>query len=120
MTCRIENNHFDLAMEVLIENGFDGVADAVSLLMNTAMQIERSRYLQAEPYEGLIPTKVRNAPQDFSPSPVCWRFGGIFCPPKRCYVQAAIFGGRIPTESLSFSSEKPYSPRKVFLHNVPN
>ena len=51
MTCRIENNHFDLAMELLIENGFAGVADAVSLLMNTAMQIERSRYLQAEPYE---------------------------------------------------------------------
>ena len=51
MTCHIENNHFDLAMELLIENGFDGVADAVSLLMNTAMQIERSRYLQADPYE---------------------------------------------------------------------
>ena len=51
MTCRIENNHFDLAMELLIENGFDGVADAVSLLMNTAMQVERSRYLQADPYE---------------------------------------------------------------------
>ena len=51
MACHKENNHFDLAMELLIENGFDGVADAVSLLMNTAMQIERSRYLQAEPYE---------------------------------------------------------------------
>ena len=51
MTCRIKNNHFDLAMELLTENGFDGIADTVSLLMNTAMQIERSRYLQAEPYE---------------------------------------------------------------------
>ena len=51
MACHKENNHFDLPMELLIENGFDGVADAVSLLMNTAMQIERSRYLQVEPYE---------------------------------------------------------------------
>lgn len=51
MTCHIENNQFDLAMELLTENGFDGIADTVSLLMNTAMQIERSRYLQAEPYE---------------------------------------------------------------------
>lgn len=51
MTCHSENNNFDVAMELLIENGFAGVADAVSLLMNTAMQIERSRYLQAEPYE---------------------------------------------------------------------
>lgn len=45
MTCHIENSHFDLAMELLIENGFDGAADAVSLLMNTAMQIERFHYL---------------------------------------------------------------------------
>jgi putative transposase len=51
MTCSTENTQFDLAMELLIENGFDGIAEAVSLLMNTAMQIERSRYLQAAPYE---------------------------------------------------------------------
>ena len=51
MTCHIENNQFDLAMELLIENGFNGIADAVSILMNTAMKIERSRYLHAEPYE---------------------------------------------------------------------
>ena len=43
MTCHIENNQFDLAMELLIENGFNGIADAVSILMNTAMKIERSR-----------------------------------------------------------------------------
>lgn len=51
MTCHPEHNQFDSAMELLIENGFNGIADAVSLLMNTAMQIERSRYLKAEPYE---------------------------------------------------------------------
>jgi transposase-like protein len=38
-------------MELLIENGFNGIADSISVLMNTAMKIERSRYLQAEPYE---------------------------------------------------------------------
>ena len=38
-------------MKLLIENGFNGVADAVVLLINTVMQIEQSRYLQAEPYE---------------------------------------------------------------------
>lgn len=51
MTCHIENNQFDSAMELLIENGFNGIADAVAILMNTAMKIERSRYLKAEPYE---------------------------------------------------------------------
>jgi len=51
MTWDVENNQFDLVMELLITNGFDGIADAVSILMNTAMQIERSGYLKAEPYE---------------------------------------------------------------------
>ncbi len=51
MTCHIEHNQFDVAMELLIKNGFSGIADAVSILMNTAMKIERSRYLKADPYE---------------------------------------------------------------------
>ncbi len=51
MTYHAENTQFDLAMKLLIENGFNGIADAVSILMNTAMKIERSRYLQADPYE---------------------------------------------------------------------
>jgi hypothetical protein len=46
-----ENTQFDLAMELLITNGFDGLAGAITVLLNTAMRIERSRYLQAEPYE---------------------------------------------------------------------
>lgn len=51
MTCDTECTQFDLAMELLIENGFDGIADAVGLLMNTAMKIERTRHLNAELYE---------------------------------------------------------------------
>lgn len=37
--------------ELMIENGFEGVAKAVEILMNSAMKIERSRALNAEPYE---------------------------------------------------------------------
>lgn len=51
MTCDTECTQFNLAMELLIEHGFDGIADAVGLLMNTAMQIERSRHLNADLYE---------------------------------------------------------------------
>ena len=51
MTCQIENTQFDFAMELLIQNGLDGIADSITIMMNSAMQIERSRYLQAEPYE---------------------------------------------------------------------
>jgi hypothetical protein len=45
MTCKTECTQFDLAMELLIDNGFGGIAETVGLLMNTATQIERSRHL---------------------------------------------------------------------------
>ncbi len=51
MTCQPEDNPVEYAVEHLIEYGFDGVAEAIGLLLNTAMQIERSRYLGADPYE---------------------------------------------------------------------
>ncbi len=51
MTCSTECTQFDLAMELLIEHGFDGIADSIAILMNSAMQLERSRHLKAELYE---------------------------------------------------------------------
>jgi transposase-like protein len=38
-------------MELLIENGFNGIADTIGIMMNAAMKIERARFLQADPYE---------------------------------------------------------------------
>ena len=51
MTCNTECTQFDLAMELLIENGFNGIVEAVGMLMNTAMKLERSRHLNAGLYE---------------------------------------------------------------------
>ena len=51
MTCCTESTPFDQAMELLIENGFNGVADTIGIMMNAAMKIERARFLQADPYE---------------------------------------------------------------------
>ncbi len=39
MTCDVKNTQFELAMELPIDNGFDGVSDAMSIMMNGAMQI---------------------------------------------------------------------------------
>ncbi len=50
MTCSMECTQFDLAMELLIEHGFEGIADQ----MNSAMQLERSRHLNAEPCERTV------------------------------------------------------------------
>ena len=46
-----ENRSIDDAVELLKENGFDGLADAASVLLNAAMLSERSEYLGAAPYE---------------------------------------------------------------------
>ena len=52
MTCHAQNNNsINQAIELLCQQGFDGLGDAVTLLMNHAMAIERTQHLKAEPYE---------------------------------------------------------------------
>ena len=46
--------HFNVCndvVELLAENGFDGMAQAIEILMNEAMKLERSDVLQAAPYQ---------------------------------------------------------------------
>lgn len=45
------SNAFDDAMELLIENGFDGMADVLKILLNQAMKIERENALAAGAYQ---------------------------------------------------------------------
>lgn len=51
MAQRVENRSVDDAVELLKANGFDGLADAVTVLLNSAMVAERCEYLGAAPYE---------------------------------------------------------------------
>jgi len=51
MACRVNDNNLQGAIEWIAENGFDGMAEAVSLLVNAAMHVERNRHLQAKPDE---------------------------------------------------------------------
>ena len=51
MAQRIEHRSIDDAVELLKENGFEGLAEAVAVLLNTAMISERSEHLGAAPYE---------------------------------------------------------------------
>ena len=46
-----ENRPIDSAVELLKTNGFAGLADAVTVLLNSAMVGERSEHLGAAPYE---------------------------------------------------------------------
>ncbi len=51
MAHRQHGNAFDDAMELLIENGFDGMANVLQILLNEAMKIEREDCLAAGAYQ---------------------------------------------------------------------
>ena len=40
-----------MALELLTEHGLEGVAPAVEILINQAMELERSAFLEAAPHE---------------------------------------------------------------------
>jgi putative transposase len=51
MTHQNNDNKLDAVMELLIENGFEGFADVLRILLNEAMKIERDNALGAALYE---------------------------------------------------------------------
>jgi transposase-like protein len=51
MTRQTDGNTIENVMELLIENGFDGFADVMRILLNETMKIERDHALGAGPYE---------------------------------------------------------------------
>jgi putative transposase len=51
MAMPVEDSKLLSAVELISEKGFGGICEAMQLLVNEAMLVERSRYLQAEHYE---------------------------------------------------------------------
>ena len=51
MTYRVEDTALERVFELLAEEGFDGMSQALQVLLNEMMKVERSRHLQAGPYE---------------------------------------------------------------------
>jgi len=51
MTRQNPNHQFFDALNVLAEHGFEGMAQAIQILLNEAMKIERQEFLRAAPYE---------------------------------------------------------------------
>jgi hypothetical protein len=62
---------------------------------------------------GDVPTKVRKTPRDLAQARIYTTRCDFLRLPKSDCFQAANFGGLIPTESCSFSSEKSYSPSRL-------
>jgi transposase-like protein len=51
MTYRVEDTALERVFELLAEEGFDGMSQALEVLLNEMMKVERSRHLQVSPYE---------------------------------------------------------------------
>lgn len=51
MTHPAHSNNVYEVVQLLAEHGFDGIANAMQILFNEAMKIERAQYLNAEPYQ---------------------------------------------------------------------
>lgn len=70
MACQVNSNINASIIKLVSEQGFEGLGEAVQLLFNEAMKIERSKHLNAEPYErtaerndyanGFKPKKVKS------------------------------------------------------------
>ena len=75
MAHRQHGNAFDDAMELLIENGFDRMADVLRILLNEAMKIEREDALAAGAYQRTPDRKGYE--NGFKPKTVDTRMGRI-------------------------------------------
>ena len=62
-------------MEHLIDHGFDGMADAIQILMNEAMKLDRGQFLNARPYERIA--NRQGYANGFKPKTVKTRVGEI-------------------------------------------
>ena len=46
-----DSNVIEGVLQVLVEQGFGQIGEAVRILLNEAMRLERSQVLEAQPYE---------------------------------------------------------------------
>ena len=51
MTHEEQSNNVSQAVQLLAQHGFDGMANAIEILFNEAMKLQRQDYLGAAPYE---------------------------------------------------------------------
>ena len=54
MTHQMNDTVPEDVVELLIEQGPDGLARALTLIINAAMRVERERHLNAKPYERTV------------------------------------------------------------------
>ncbi len=75
MTHPMQSNELGEAVQLLAENGFEGMANAMQILFNEAMRLERTEYIGAQPYERN--EQRRSYANGFKPKTVSSRLGKL-------------------------------------------
>jgi len=75
VTDRANRTSLDRAIAILAEEGFDGMAQAFTVLLNEVMRLERNEFLGAEPHERTA--KRRGHANGFKPKRVKTRVGAM-------------------------------------------
>ena len=75
MSRQMESTELDSIVELLAEHGFEGMAQAVEILFNEAMKLQRSEALRAEPYQRT--DERRGHANGFKPKTVVSRLGKL-------------------------------------------
>ena len=75
MTHRSECNVVETVVQLLSESGFSQMAEAIKIMLNEAMRIERSQVLEAGPYERT--ERRRGHANGFKPKTLATRMGEI-------------------------------------------
>ena len=71
----VQSTRFDELLQLLSEHGFDGMSEAIEILMNEAMKLERAEAIGALPYERS--DKRRGYANGFKPKTVNSRLGRL-------------------------------------------
>ena len=75
MAHEIDDNVLSQLYEVLVDAGFDGLGEALTVLLNEVMRLERSQHLQAQPYERSV--QRRGYANGYKPKRVRTRVGEL-------------------------------------------
>lgn len=75
MTRQTQSNELDSIVELLADHGFDGMSEAIEILFNEAMKLQRSEALGALPYQRT--SDRRGHANGFKPKTVATRLGKL-------------------------------------------
>ena len=75
MTHQIRSTELNNAVQLLADNGFEGMASAIQILFNEAMKLERNEYIGAEPYQRT--EQRRDYANGFKPKTINSRIGKL-------------------------------------------